>query len=358
MSFFDEAYTIGMRPIFQKMSYDKPVHSFLSNFVFGGDPIISREERILSQFRLRGAKVLDDDRRGDTATQFDGTVGHKNRFYTPLYYFKQKDLTRDDFKNCCFGEDPSQPWTRDKRIMSKAAEAALNISESLQMTREKRCADVLFTGKIVPVGNAQGDIEFLKAGTDFPVSKNIYNDPTSKWNAQGANIYNNLVAITTKEFQKRGIYPDTLICGPAEMDYIINDTAIKAMLDNRRIEMGYVRPTPITAEGACEIGVVKLANGCYLRLVTYVGFSIDKSGNQASVIPANKILLTRQNIGCFGYGVLEDMKGGMPTQTPGKELVSITSNREIPVTYSVQYQQACLPMPRELDGWAAVTVIW
>lgn len=353
---FESAYTVGARKFLQRYKKEQPIFSFFRNFVFGGAPIMSLTEEILTQYQVRGVSILDDTFRGGSAKEFKGVDGFTNKKYTPPYFFYQTNLNREDFQKAVFGEDISRPLSPSARISAVAAQKAWWFANSQKATIEKFCQDVLFTGKISPVGNAKGDIVFLENGTEFPVTGNIKTEGTL-WTGS-TDIYARLVALTTEQFQKAGAYPTHLICGTTVMQMILADTKIQKLLDNRRMIIGNINIKPIDYDGVAEVGEIALPNGCILRLATYVGFYKDKSGTLVSYMPENKILLVSKNIGQMGYAALEGIDGnGNATLVPGEEYIHVTRNDDVPVVRSVKYQSAPLPMPQKLDGWMAVQVL-
>ena len=353
---FEQAYTVGMRKFLQRFKKEQPIFSFFKDFVFGGSPIFSTTEEILTQYQVRGVDILDDTFRGGSAKEFAGVDGFTNKKYTPAYFFYGTNLNRADFQKCVFGEDPARPLSPKARLSAVAAQKAWYIRNSYKATIEKMCADVLFDGKITPKGNAAGDIVFLENGTEFPVTGNIKTESTL-WTS-ATDIYARLTALTTEQFEKSGAYPTHLICGTTIMEMIQNDTKIQKLLDNRRMFVGEISIRPGQYAGVAEVGEIALPNGCILKLVTYVGFYKDGSGNNAAYMPTNKILLVSKGIGQMGYAALEGIDNdGNATLVPGEEYVSMSRNDDIPVVHSIKYQSAPLPMPQKLDGWLAVKVL-
>lgn len=353
---FEQAYSVGMRKFLQRYKKEMPIYSFFKDFVFGGTPIFSTTEEILTQYQVRGVDILDDTFRGGTGKEFDGTFGFVNKKYTPLYFFYKTRLNRSDFAKTVYGEDPAKPLSPSARIAAVAAMKAWYFKNSQKATLEKMCAEILFSGKITPVGNAQGDIAFLENGTEFPVTDNIKAESTM-WTGS-TDIYARLTAITDEHFAKAGSYPTHLITSTSVMALIQNDAKIQKLLDNRRIVVGGIDIKPLNGEGVAEVGDIALPNGCVLKLVTYVGFYKNKQKQNVPYMPTNKILLCSRAIGQMGYAALEGRDAnGDATLVPGEEYVHIERNDSIPVVRTMGYQSAPLPMPQKLDGWTAVQVL-
>ena len=95
---FESAYSVGARTFLQRYEKAMPIFSFFKNFVFGGAPILSTEEEILSQYEVRGVKILKDTFRGGSGREFNGTFGYTNKKYTPCYFYYRTRLNRDDFE--------------------------------------------------------------------------------------------------------------------------------------------------------------------------------------------------------------------------------------------------------------------
>lgn len=357
---FEEAYSRGARKFLQRYKKEMPIFSFFRNFIFGGTPIYSLDEEILSQYQVKGVEILEDTYRGGTGNEFDGTFGFTNKKYTPPYFYYRTNLNRNDFKKAVFGEDITKPLSPSARISAVAAMKAWFFEKSQKATIEKMCAEVLFSGKISPVGNAKGDIVFLENGTEFPVTGNIKAE-NNMWVSGTTDIYARLIALTNEHFEKAGSYPTTLISGSVVMQMILDDLKIQKILDNRRMIVGSIDIKRLNKEGVAEVGEIALPNGCVLKLMTYVGFYTTKVGGvktNVPYMPTNKILLCSENIGQMGYAALEGKDAnGDATLVPGEEYIHIVRTEDIPVVRKMGFQSAPLPMPQQLDGWTAVQVL-
>ena len=353
---FESAYSVGARTFLLRYEKAMPIFSFFKNFVFGGAPILSTEEEILSQYEVRGVKILKDTFRGGSGREFNGTFGYTNKKYTPCYFYYRTRLNRDDFKQAVFGEDITKPLSKSARISAVSAQKAWFFKNSMKATVEKMCADVLFNGVIKHFGDAQGDVAFLENDTEFPVTDNIKTEG-SMWTGS-TDIYARLIALTEEQFQKSGSYPTHLITGSVVMQMILADSKIQKLLDNRRMYVGSIDIKRLNKDGVAEVGDIALPNGCELKLMTYVGFYKGDDNSNIAYMPTNKILLCSRAIGQMGYAALEGIDAnGDPTLVPGENYIHIERTQSIPVTRIVGYQSAPLPMPQKLDGWMAVQVL-
>lgn len=354
---YNDAYTKGLIRYQKKLKvYRQPKFAFLKSYVFGAkNGVSTRLEYVASRFTVRGQEVLSDTRRGDSAKVLNQDFSYRNRAYHAPYFFYQDQISSPDRDTLLPMEDPAKPWSDEMRLLYKLNEKSNQIEDNLDITEEKMCADILTTGMISPTVSEYGDIEFLKAGdADFPVTDNIFSEETANyWDADGVSIYDRLDELAYNEYQRRGIMPTTLIVSTTIAKLIMNDDYIKELLNNRRMMVGNITPKKIAKEGYVVIGHLFLPCGADLEIISYNGFT-KTSGVATPILPTNKIILTRPNIGSMNYCGVENEKGA---RIAAKRYRTVHGNNDIPAKKEVKIQSAPLPMPEELDGWATVQVL-
>lgn len=357
---FDSIMSEGLKNLNKKLvTYSTPTTSFLTKFLFGGKGITTSDDTYTWKYDKRKAKLIGDTRRGDNATVLNQDRNYKYVKYTFPYMFYEDSVNRDDRRVLAASEDPGKPWNETQRLLYKMNDKVGMIKADMDTVVEKYCADILLTGKISPDVQEGGDIEFLRtADADFPVAKNIYSeDVANYWDATDVSIYKRIQTQIMTYYGRRHIMPDTLIVPLSIVDLLYEDATIAKMLDNRNSDFGKLAPLQITADGYAEIAQLKWP-GCYLRIISYVGTYFNKAGTEASYLPENKVILTKQNIGSVNYGGLEGISSqGMPISVAGKERLEVNKTTKTPVRYSVSVQRAPLPIPDMLDGWATIKVL-
>ena len=359
-SIFDAAMTRGLLNIDKKLkTFEYPKHSFFSKYLFGLEGITTSDDTYTWKYDIVKNKLIKDTRRGDNATVQNRDFNYKYVKYTFPYYFVEDSVNRDDRKVLLPQEDPANPFTENQRMLYKMKRKTDAIRGDMDLAVEKQCSDVLLTGKIVPYVGEYGNIEYLRAGdADFPVSSNIYSEEAANyWDATGISIYDRISAHVHQYWTRRGIKPDTLIVSLEVAELIMNDEKILKLLDNRRVNIGSIKPIEIDDEGMGEVCNI-LVGGTTLRVLSYAGFYFDENGTQTKYLPDNKAILTRRNIGSINYGGLEGISpDGMAISVAGKERIEVNKTTKTPVRYSVSVQRAPLVVPDILDGWATIQVL-
>lgn len=353
---FDAYMTEGVMRLNKSLvTYKYQTGSFFSKFLFGAPGIMTSDDTYLWKYNFKKHKLITDTRRGDNAKILNQDSEYKYIKYTFPYMFYEDGVNFADADTLAAGEDPAKPLSVSQRLMLKMNDKVDQIKGDMEMVKEKWCQDILLTGKISPTVAEYGDINFL--GADFPITSNIYSeDAGNYWDAEGVSIYDRLSAQIETYRGRRGIVPDTLIVPLAVNRLIMNDEKILKLLDNRRVEIGAIKPLAINDESVSETCNIMI-DGVLLKIVTYSGFYFDASGTQQPYLPSNKVILSRRNIGSVNYGRLLGADGkGMPTYLAGKDRLEVYKTTRTPIKYSVSVQSAPLPIPNELDGWATIQV--
>lgn len=359
-SVFDATMTRGLINVDRKLkTFSYPKHEFLTKFFFGGEGIMTNDDTYTWKYDIVKNKLIKDTRRGDNATVQNRDFNYKYEKYTFPYFFVEDSVNRDDRKILAPGEDPANPFTDNQRMLYKMKRKVDAIRGDMDLVVEKQSSDILLTGKIALNVAEYGDIEFIRAGdANFPVSKNIYaEEATDYWSVDGVSIYDRIAYHVHKYWTRRGIKPDTLVVSLDVADLIMNDEKILKLLDNRRVQIGSIKPVDINDDGMGEVCTISVG-GTTLNVLSYAGFYFDGSGTQTKYLPTNKVILSRRNIGSVNYGGLEGISpDGMAISVAGKERIEVNRTTKTPVRYSVSVQRAPLVVPEELDGWATIQVL-
>ena len=158
----------------------------------------------------------------------------------------------------------------------KIGEELADLKNRVDWTIEKMCADAL-TGTMTC---NQDDVQFA---IDYQMPN--ANKPTldTKWNATGADILGDIDTLAEIIIDALGMAPDIAICGKNTAKSIMNDTAVKAEFDNRR--MGGNQSL------SWDVGNTYLGNIRGIKHYKYGTKYTDLDGNPQNLIPDDAYFL-------------------------------------------------------------------
>lgn len=227
--------------------------------------------------------------------------------FTPPNIAPKRSLTIDDLKKKGFGEALFSQLTPEDREAMLVLRDAEELGEAISRREEAMAAEVLLTNgcimKHIADDKNKGDeysISFYEGSTN-PAQYT----PAVKWDQTGNAMLDDL-AVMIRMLTQKGLPAADFVCGPAVANAMINDAAVQKFLDNRRYELGSVRPERLAASAA----VVMVLN-IYGRLISVISYDetyTDDSGKDVPYIPEGKGILTAPGAGRTLYGAVTQLE--------------------------------------------------
>lgn len=299
----------GLWEVTQNIEISIPQYTFLHKFLFGLEPIATSDDFIARQLLQRDIPALPTEtmKYGDPDLEnYDEQFSLKDIF--PQYYFKEDSVNLSNVANRVSPNEPiSAPWSYETRAVYILGQKARYKRAQFEATVEKLCSDMVLTGKYTTKAN--GDQE-----SDTP-SELLNLSVASTWST---NPIKALETAATSIFNQGGTMPRVLILNPADATPLITNSKIMTILDNRRMEMGGIKPTEINAEdGSSYIGRISLPSVGPVDIYTYAG-QYKSKGTKHNFIPQGKAYFGIPNIGRIGYCGLIANIGGKPGKIAGE----------------------------------------
>ena len=233
--------------------------------------------------------------------------GYSMERYTPPFVAPKRPLTIDDLNKRGFGEALYSNLTPEQRQQTLILRDADELAEFVTRREEAMAAQTMLNNgcvmKHIADDVANGDemeIRFY-TGEANPAQYT----PAIKWDADGAKIVEDLGAMA-RMLTSKGLRASELVCSPDVADAIVNNAAVKDLLNNRRYELGSVAPEMLPA-GAAIVATLNIG-GRIISVISYDETYTDDNGVDQLYIPSGKCILTAPAAGRTLYGAVTQVE--------------------------------------------------
>ena len=245
--------------------------------------------------------------------------GYNASAFKPLTIAPKRNVTADDLAVRGFGEALYSEMTPQQRAAALITRDLLELDELVTRREEQMCAEVMTTNALTMTEYADNLEKGQEKHIQFyeGVNNAIYT-PSANWDADGANILGDLYEMAMM-LRERGLAAQDVLIGSDVAAAIISNPTMQTLLDNRRFELGTIKPGELTG-GAALLGVLN-AYGVQLNLITYPETYDLGDGTMAPYIPANKIIVTAPAAGRTLYGAITQKEDNGEFYTYAKKRV-------------------------------------
>lgn len=260
-----------------------------------------------AKYTARGAK-------GQTV----GLEGWSTMSVTPPLIDENFIVTAQDLKVRMFGESNinSPLGGKFQQIVNRQL---TRLKNRKQLTYNKQIKELITSGKVTIVeyddkGNAKASRE-----VDFKMPSSHIYTVSASWAVVGTDIWKDMRAADELIIKDSGLTPDRAIVGKNTIVNMLNNTQIKSMLDNRRIEFGNTFKQTRT-DGLIYWGVL---DGKEI----YEFQDFDENGNP--IIPVNAYIPFASTAELdIHYGSQDVLIDDMPDVVESKEVVIESTDKE------------------------------
>lgn len=285
-----------------------PITSFLKDRYFPTNEatdIFSTEE-VLVEYRDGSKKLapfVSPRANGVTLTR----KGHHMERFEPANIAPKRAISIDDLKKKGFGEALYSKLTPEQRETVYVLQDSTELDESITRTEEYMAAQALLNnGYTMKYLNEDGEVAEEKQIQFYTEDANPATyTPATAWSDPTADILGDIAAMA-KLLTSRGLPATELLVSPDVADYIINNTAIKELLNNRRYELGGVNPEELPT------GAVKIARlNCKGRLIDVISYDAtytDENEANTQYLPEGTAILTAPACGHTAYGAVTQLE--------------------------------------------------
>lgn len=325
-----------------------PLRTFFKSRFFN-NPIYFPTETVSFEFQegKRRLAPFVNPRIGSESIERDG---YEIRTFQPPLVAPDRPITNDTLAQKMLGEAVyNSGMTPEDRAAKIAAKDILDLQDTIYRREEYMCARVKQDGKLVIKGKGVNQLVDYAFGNVTTLS------PSDRWTPT-FDILGQLSTLA-RELHKCGVNPDMLIMGEAAANALLKNEPLLKMLDNRRVELGEIRPSQLE-NGVSYLGRI-LAPGVSFDLFTYNEWFPDENDLDSNGEPRLKPLVdpetvimqstSEQNSMLFGAVTLIDKDGQFVTHMD--DYVPNTWFTQKPPQRFCSISSRPLPMPHDLKSW-------
>jgi hypothetical protein len=314
-----------------------PVNTFLRDRYFPTNPTtdIFASESVLVDYKEGSKKVapfVAPQKGGKTLTR----KGFHTEQYEPPNIAPQTTLTADDLKKRGFGEavmsDLAPADRQDMLLLNDLEEMDKAITLREEQMSALCLVDNGYVMKHYIDDKVQEDkkIQFYEGN----VNPSVF-IPAISWGNANADIISDLF-IMAQIRKARGLGASELIIASDVVDCFWNNDKILKMLDNKRVEIGEIKPQH-WPEGASLIAKLN-CKGHQIDIISYVDTYVDDDDTVKSFIPSGKVVLTSPGCGRMLYGAVTQLEDDKQfhtysgTRVPKHIVNTDTNSKQVRVT--------------------------
>lgn len=266
------------------------------------------------------SKILIDIKDGDStlapfvAPYVGGKVVNRQGYNTfeieAPFVAPKRVLGIHDLQKRAFGEPLNTVKTPEQRAMDILLDDYKELDDMIARREEKMCADVMnnngFTADYLADDNTTVLTQTVKYYTEQanPATYNV----TTKWDNGSKTVDAKLADLVAMAalLRKSGNAAVDLLVNSVTAAKLVADADFRALLDNRRIEMGEIVPQNADENFASAFGRIA-APGVALNIICYDGFCVE-NGTEKKFIADGRAILTAPGAGHTDYGAVTQME--------------------------------------------------
>ena len=275
--------------------------------------------------------------------------GYETKSYAPPLINPATISTADQLLKRLPGEDMYSGKTPADRAAEKLIEEYNQLNDMTTRREEWMAAQVLTTGQLKVKGKGVDEV------IDFGLTNKITLASTKKWGASAADIWGNLKDWKQQVSRNGFANANMVIMGKAAADAFLADATIKNLLDNRRIEIGAIKPEEMEG-GLTYYGHLNLPGvDIYGYDEVYLD---DETGETKPLIPDNVVLMipsAASFMRAYGLCTYLDDAGAWHEAETDRLLCTYVEHR--PDRRFIELQTHPLLIPDKIDSWIAATVL-
>lgn len=275
--------------------------------------------------------------------------GYETKSYAPPLINPATISTADQLLERLPGEDMYSGKTPADRAAEKLIEEYNQLNDMTTRREEWMAAQVLTTGQLKVKGKGVDEV------IDFGLTNKITLASTKKWGGSAADIWGNLKD-WKKQVSRNGFAnANMVIMGKAAADAFMADATVAKLLDNRRIEIGAIKPEEMEG-GLTYYGHLNLPGvDIYGYDEVYLD---DETGETKPLIPDNVVLMipsAASFMRAYGLCTYLDDAGAWHRAETDRLLRTYVEHR--PDRRFIELQTHPLLIPDKIDSWFAATVL-
>lgn len=275
--------------------------------------------------------------------------GYETKSYAPPLINPATISTADQLLERLPGEDMYSGKTPADRAAEKLIDEYNQLNDMTTRREEWMAAQVLTTGQLKVKGKGVDEV------IDFGLTNKITLASTKKWGASAADIWGDLKDWKQQVSRNGFANANMVIMGKAAADAFMADATVAKLLDNRRIEIGAIKPEEMEG-GITYYGHLNLPGvDIYGYDEVYLD---DETGETKPLIPDNVVLMipsAASFMRAYGLCTYLDDAGAWHRAETDRLLRTYVEHR--PDRRFIELQTHPLLIPDKIDSWFAATVL-
>lgn len=275
--------------------------------------------------------------------------GYETKSYAPPLINPATISTADQLLERLPGEDMYSGRTPADRAAEKLIEEYNQLNDMTTRREEWMAAQVLTTGQLQVKGKGVDEV------IDFGLTNKITLASTKKWGASAADIWGNLKDWKQQVSRNGFANANMVIMGKAAADAFLADATVAKLLDNRRIEIGAIKPEEMEG-GLTYYGHLNLPG---VDIYGYDEVYLDDETNETKpLIPDNVVLMipsAASFMRAYGLCTYLDDAGAWHRAETARLLRTYVEHR--PDRRFIELQTHPLLIPDKMDSWLVATVL-
>ena len=275
--------------------------------------------------------------------------GYETKSYAPPLINPATISTADQLLERLPGEDMYSGKAPADRAAEKLIEEYNQLNDMTTRREEWMAAQVLTTGQLKVKGKGVDEV------IDFGLTNKITLESNKKWGASAADIWGNLKDWKQQVSRNGFANANMVIMGKAAADAFMADATVAKLLDNRRIEIGAIKPEEMEG-GLTYYGHLNLPGvDIYGYDEVYLD---DETGETKPLIPDNVVLMipsAASFMRAYGLCTYLDDAGAWHRAETDRLLRTYVEHR--PDRRFIELQTHPLLIPDKIDSWFAATVL-
>lgn len=327
------------------------VNTFLYD-TFVTDEGMVEQEKAIYDFK-KGVVQMAPFVHEDTGGVLMGRTGYRTNEIEFPTIAPERIVKPSDVKGRSFGENVLGSMTPDQRARKMYVQDMMDMRNAIQRRREWMVRELLLTGTL-PIFEYTEEGRSMKATMLADYEFTQFFAPTNRWNAAGANIVDDMKAITDQVTDGLGD-PGIIVMAPDVASAMLNNDKYLKLLDIRNVDVGSMRQK-YKGQGVRYVGTT--VDG--IDMYSLSGRFIDDKGVETPYIPSGKLI-------CGDAGIIKQLHG--PIYQVEKEGMDADYvwyvKQEVPFRHGSSNGKTILNrltsrptyMPYNVDAWVVATVL-
>lgn len=211
---------------------------------------------------------------------------YTNKQFTPPVHKEALAISADDLLERVPGVNPFEDISFQAALTLRLLQNVKKPEQKIRRAIELQSSQVFQTG-VVDLKDSSGltryTIDYKPKATHFPQT-------ATSWNDAGATPLADLESLCQVIKADHLVRPKRFIFGAAALSNFLNNSKVQAILDNRRIDRGSIRPI-VRGEGGTFHGDITVGD-CVIEIWSYDGrFKDPETGSSLAYVDENKVIV-------------------------------------------------------------------